>query len=213
MASSRSVVVAVLAIAAAGIAVHRLTRRAPQPVAVSVPAAGSTATPAPAVNDPPPATAAETERELRAVCTRLVECAAGGPSPDGVAECMKKGLQQAADPFSRSVLTSAYRSVREDCGKTPCDKYANCYMDSLRRKTAELLGGEPPKANIAPATRKRIVQLVCKVSRERPGHVPDLNAPGASPEAIELRGLLAGIQDPGSIADIMKEALATCEPK
>src|SRR5262249_45668261 len=120
---------------------------------------------------------------------------------------------QAADPFSRSVLASAFRSVHEECGKTPCDRYPDCYIDSLKRKTTELLGGAPPQANVAPATRKRIVQLVCKGSREHPGHMPDLDAPNASPEAVELRGLLGGVQDPGAIGDIMKEALATCDAK
>jgi hypothetical protein len=211
--SARVAVVMVMAIGAL-IAFLRLTRPAPQPAAFLPPDVGGTTNPSAAsVNDPPPATVADTEREVRAVCARLVECAAGKPSPDAVEGCVQKNMQQAADAFSRSVVTSAYRSVRQECGKTPCDGYMDCYMDSLKRKTAELLGGAPPQANIAPATRKRIVQLVCKVSREHPGRVPDLGAPDASPEAVELRGLLGGVQDPGAIADIMKEALAACEAK
>src|SRR5262249_53919289 len=150
---------------------------APPPMAFPPSVGDSTIPSVASVNDPPPATAADTEREVRAVCSRMVECAAGKLSPDAVAECVQKNMQQATDPFSRSVLASAYRSVREECGKTPCDRYPTCYMDSLKRKTAELLGGPPPQANIAPATRKRIVQLVCKVSREHPGRVPDLDSP------------------------------------
>ena len=202
----------VLAIGALTIAVVRLTRPAPHPLAFVPPGVGDSTTPSAAsVNDPPPATAGDTLREVRAVCTRLVECAAGKPSPVAVQECIDKFMQQAPDAFSRSVLASAYRSVHEECGKTPCDRYADCYMDSLKRKTAELLGHAPPQANVSPATRKRIAELVCKVSREHPGHVPDLDNPGASPEAVELRGLVGSIQDPGALADIMKEAIANCQ--
>ena len=159
--------------------------------------------------DPPAASSTELDTTTRAVCTRLLSC--GGLADTEVAArmdaCVAAQTRMATDDFSRSVVVSANKQVLASCGSVPCEKFADCYLDALKRAA-----GTPTTATpVSAETRARLVPLICTVVTEARGTIPDLGAPDASPNARQLKAELAGL-DPAAVADLMKEAIASCQP-
>jgi len=158
--------------------------------------------------DPPAASASELDTTMRAVCTRLLSCG-GLPDTDVAARidgCVAAQTRMVTDDFSRSVVVSANKQVLAACGSIPCEKFADCYMDALQRAAGATTTATPVSAE----TRARLIPLFCSVVTEARGTIPDLEAPDASPKAKQLGAELAGL-DPAAVADLMKEAIATCQ--
>ena len=159
----------------------------------------------------PATTADELESTSRQVCERLLECSAlagstGSDHDAQLAQCVANQDRPATDSFSRDLIVLANKNVLRDCSGLSCDKFATCYMDSLKRTA-----GEPatPKA-VDPELEKKFVALVCVVAKENAGQVPDLNGPAQTPNMRELQGLMRQIDDVGEVTELMKRAIATC---
>lgn len=155
------------------------------------------------------ASAAEVDTSTREVCRRLLSCngMSNADVEKGLQGCVTAQSRMVTDDFSRSVLATANKQILATCGPLPCEKFAGCYMDELKK-----LAGTPTTSTpISPETKARVLPLICAVAREHPGKTPDLNAPDASPKATQLRAEIAGL-DTAAVADLMKEAIATCTP-
>ncbi len=162
--------------------------------------------PAPVLPDLP---AQDLDSLARDVCKHLLAC--GGRGSAEVAaqldECVRVQTQQATDDFSRQVIRGAYQQVMAECGAMDCAQFPSCFMTTLQAAAGQPTA--PPK-QISPEQRAKFVKLVCEVSRENAGKVPDLKAPNRSPKMAELDAMM-GELDLAGVADLMKQALATCQ--
>jgi hypothetical protein len=153
----------------------------------------------------------------KTICSKNVSCA-GLTTAEATAkqaDCEHVCTGQAGgDPLAAEVVPQAMAAVAAKCGKVDCDQFANCYMDALAAMQQELTGvPAQPSAPIPAETRARFVSLVCLAVAESPGKIPDLNAPNPSPALAQLKEMVNGMsaqQGVGGIADLMKEAMATC---
>jgi hypothetical protein len=168
---------------------------------------------------PPPVPAGPSLADsCKAICTKSVTCGGltGEAAASRQADCQHVCAGQGGtDPLAAEVVPRAMAKVVAKCGAVSCDKFGDCYMDSLTAMQAELTGVPAAPATSLPAeTRARFVSLVCRVVAENPGKVPDLNGPNPSPSLVELKSMVnelaTGQGGVGAVADLMKEAIATC---
>jgi hypothetical protein len=161
----------------------------------------------PGLSDVPAATSAALDDSTRQVCKHLLEC--GGRTPAEVTaqldDCVKVQTRQAVDAMSRDLLTMLNKRVLAACGSFGCDQFPNCYMDTMK----QLAGATGPPKQLDPAVRAKVVALVCDVVAENAGKVPDLHGPNPSPKVQQLNDLIRDL-DVSAIADVMKEAMASC---
>ena len=166
--------------------------------------------PAPPPAPPVPSLAAS----CTTICAKNVSCA--GLAPDEAkakqAECEKVCTSQGGDnPLAAEILPKAMAAVASKCGGVACEKFGDCYMDTLKAMQEELTGVPAQPAKPVPEeTRKRAIALVCKIVADHPGRIPDMNDPNPTPDMVELKRIMADIADAAAVADLMKEAIATC---
>jgi hypothetical protein len=154
----------------------------------------------------------------KAICAKNISCAGvtGAEAITKAGDCEQVCNGQAnGDPLAAEVVPMAMASVAAKCSKVPCAQFGDCYMDALKAEQ-EALTGVPaePTTPIPAELRAHFVQLTCQVVAESPGKIPDLNDPHPSLALQELKDLANQITEQqhsaGAIADMMKEALATC---
>lgn len=168
---------------------------------------------------PPPPPAPSLAESCKAICTKNVSCGGvtGAEAKSKQADCEQVCNGQAnGDPLAAELVPQAMAKVAAACTKVDCAKFGDCYMDTLTAFQSDLGVPTQPAAPISPEMRTRFVTLVCDVVAESPGKIPDLNDPTPSPKLQELKMLASEIVDQQhsatGIADLMKEAMATCNP-
>lgn len=170
--------------------------------------------PAGASASPPAAPSPSLTASCATICAKNVTCAGLAPAEakPKQEECEKVcNSQGGGNPLAAEILPKAMAAVASKCGGVACDKFGDCYMDTLKAMQEELTGTPRSPAKAVPdETRRRVVELVCKIVADHPGRIPDLNAPNPSSEMIELKWRMEDIGDPSATAEIMKTAIATC---
>ncbi len=161
---------------------------------------------------PPAAPVPSLAASCATICAKNVTCAGLAPADAKPKqdECEKVcNSQGGGNPLAAEILPKAMAAVASKCGGVTCEKFGDCYMDTLKAVQDELIGAQPSKP-IPEATRQRVVALVCKIVADSPGRIPDLNAPNPSADMQELKRLMEEIGDAAAMADLMKTAIATC---
>jgi len=165
--------------------------------------------PAPAPTPPAPSLAAS----CATICAKNVTCAGLAPADakPKQEECEKVcNSQGSGNPLAAEILPKAMAAVASKCGGVDCEKFGDCYMDTLKAMQEELTGVPSQPKPVPEETRKRVVALVCKIVADNPGRIPDLNAPNPSADMQELKRIMDDLADAAAMADLMKSAIATC---
>ena len=145
--------------------------------------------------------ASEFEDSIRRGCELTSRCSTNRAA---VEACIAGQRRNGFDEPARQLIVDVNRKVLAACGSASCSDAAACAMDTLAE-----LSGEAAHP-IEPALRAAIDTKFCEVAAENGGYAPALDQLGATAKQRELKGLLAQVHGVATVAEVLKEAIASC---